>query len=110
MPYFGEDKVTSVKYTTVTKTTLKKVAGVKVSRNSKKVKVSWTNISGESGYQISRSTKKDGTANIKTYSGSDLKTKTITLSKASKYYYKVRAYKVEDGKKVYGPWSSVVYK
>ena len=110
VPYFGSNKVTSTKASTIDKTTLKKVIGVKVSRSGKKVKVSWTNIAGETGYQISRSTSKSGTANIKTYAGVNLKTKTITLSSAKKYYYKVRAYKTENGKKVYGPWSAVVYK
>ena len=110
VPYFGEDKVTSNKNTVVSKTTLKKVAGVKVTRSGKKVKVSWTNIAGETGYQISRSTSKSNAANIKTYSGADLKSKSITLSSAKKYYYKVRAYKTENGKKVYGPWSAAIYK
>jgi len=108
--YYGNDKVTSGKYTTVSKTTLKKVTGVKVSRSGKKVKVSWTNINGETGYQISCSTKKTGTANIVTCTGANLKNKNITLKKADKRYYKVRAYKVENGKRVYGPWSAVVYK
>lgn len=110
VPYFGNDKVTSVYATFINKTTLKKVAGVKVSRTGKNVKVSWTNINGETGYQISRSTNKTGTANIVTCSGANLKSKNITLVTAGKRYYKVRAYKVENGKKVYGPWSAVVYK
>lgn len=110
VPYFGTNKVTSNKNTVVNKTTLKKVAGVKVTRSGKKVKVSWTNIAGETGYQISRSTSKSNTANIKTYSGENLKSKTISLSSAKKYYYKVRAYKTENGKKVFGPWSAAVYK
>ena len=111
VPYYGKtDKIKSLKYTTVSKTTLEKVTGVKVSRSGKKVKVSWKNINGETGYQISRSTKKTGTNIIKTYPGTSIKTKTFTISTAKKYYYKVRAYKVEDGKKVVGPWSAVVYK
>ena len=110
VPYYGSSKVVSTKYTETTKTTLKKVVGVKVTRSGKNVKVSWTNINGETGYQISRATTKTGTANIKTYSGVNLKNKSFTLSSAKKYYYKVRAYKTENGKKVYGPWSAVVYK
>ena len=111
VPYYGEDKVKSTAYTTKTATTLKKVTNVKVVRNGKKVTVSWKNIAGETGYQISRSTSKTTTANTQRYKGAALTSKTLTLSKASKYYYKVRAYKVtSDGTTVYGPWSTVVYK
>lgn len=88
--------------------TLKKLAAPKVSKvNSKKVKVSWANINGESGYQISRSTKKTGTNIVSTYSTTSGKTKTLSVTKGKKYYYKVRAYKTVDGKKIYGPWSNV---
>ena len=88
--------------------TLKKVTGVKVAKSSSKVKVSWTNISGETGYQISKSTSKTGTNIVATYKTTSGKNKTISATKGKTYYYKVRAYKVVDGKKIYGPWSSVV--
>lgn len=88
--------------------TLKKVVGVKAAKSGSKVKVSWTNISGETGYQISKSTKKTGTNIVATYKTTSGKSKTISATKGKTYYYKVRAYKVVDGKKIYGPWSSVV--
>ncbi len=110
VPFFGKDKVTSVNATFINKTTLKKVTGVKVVRNGKKATVSWTNINGETGYQISRAANKTATANIKTFAGANLKSKTLTIPATQKYSYKVRAYKVENGKKVFGPWSSVVTK
>lgn len=88
--------------------TLKKVTGIKAAKSGTKVKVSWTNIAGESGYQISKSTKKSGTSIAATYNTTSGKYKTISATKKKTYYYKVRAYKVVDGKKIYGPWSTAV--
>ena len=88
--------------------TLKKVADVKAVKSGTKVKVSWANISGETGYQISQSTKKSGTNIVATYKTTSGTSKTISATKGKTYYYKVRAYKVVDGKKIYGPWSTAV--
>ncbi len=92
----------------VTVTTLKKIANVKVVKSDSKAKVSWTNINGETGYQISRSTTKTGTNIVSTYKTTSGKYKTITATKGKTYYYKVRAYKVVDGNKIYGPWSTPI--
>lgn len=70
-----------------------------------KVKVSWKNINGETGYQISRALKQTGTnvvATVKTTTG---KSKVVKAPKGKTYYYKVRAYKTVNGKKIFGPWS-----
>ncbi len=87
---------------------LKKVTSVKAVRSGTKVKVSWSNISGESGYQISRSTKKTGTNIVKTYSTTSGKYYKVSATKGKTYYYKVRAYKTVNGTRIYAPWSTVV--
>ncbi len=103
----GDTTVNSPNYKTASVYTLKKISTPKVTKvNSKKVKVSWTNINGESGYQISRSTKKTGTNIVSTYSTTSGKSKTLSVTKNKKFYYKVRAYKTVNGKKIYGPWSN----
>ena len=59
---------------------------------------------GASGYQIAYSRSKN--KGFKTVTAKS--SKTITkLSRKKAYYIKVRAYKVVDGKKVYGSYSSV---
>lgn len=95
-------------YKTASIYTLKKLTVPSVSKySSSKVKLSWSNINGESGYQISMSTSKTGTNIVSTYSTTTGKTKIITTKKGKTYYYKIRAYKVVDGKKIYAPWSNV---
>ena len=89
--------------------TLKKVTQNTVKKySSSKVNVSWVNINGETGYQVSRSTKKTGTNVVATVKNTTAKSKLISVPKKGKtYYYKVRAYKIVNGIRVYGPWSNV---
>ena len=89
--------------------TLKKLDSPSISRyNSSKVRVKWNNISGESGYQIARSTTEDGTYSIiSTYKTTSGKSKVVSAKKNKIYFYKVRSYKTVDGKKIYGPWSDI---
>ncbi len=72
------------------------------------IKLSWENVSGESGYQVYYSTSKTGTyrkladctKNTTVYSRS-------TLRKGKTYYFKVRAYINTSSGVVYGAFSSV---
>ncbi len=75
----------------------------------KRVKVSWKKIKGVNGYEIYRSNKKTkGYKKIKTASKASIVAYTNKkLTSKKKYYYKVRAYKNVNGKKVYSSYSSV---
>lgn len=110
IPYFksGTTKYYStLQYKVASTTTLKKVELSGASRSGSKVKVRWRNINGESGYQISRSSKKSGTYIVYTYKTTAGTYKTVSATKGKYYYYKVRAYRQVGSKKVYGPWSAV---
>lgn len=74
----------------------------------KKMKVKIRKVSGAKGYEIAYSTsinfRKKVTKTVKT----KLTTKTIKkLKKGKVYYVKVRAYKLNGTKKVYGKWSLI---
>ena len=77
------------------------------------VKVSWkkaTSSSACSGYQVVLATNSGFTKNVKKVTVSDKSTvskKVTGLTKGMTYYVKVRAYKMVNGVKVYGAYSSV---
>lgn len=79
-----------------------------VSTKKQQATVSWKKSVGASGYEVYRATKKTGkytkVATVKS-------TKTSYTNKKLKskkgYYYKVRAYKTINGKKVYSGWSGI---
>ncbi len=87
-----------------------KVAGAKATAGSKKVALSWKAVSGASGYEVRRATSKGGTyKTVKTVKGGKtVKFTNAKLTPGKKYYYKVRAYRTVNGKKVYGAYSTVV--
>ena len=86
-----------------------KVTNLKTtSRTNSSITLSWKKISGVSGYEIYRSTSKNKNyKKIATINNSKNTFKDSSLSKNKTYYYKVRAYKTSNGKKVYGSYSSV---
>ncbi len=72
-------------------------------------KVTWNKVSGADGYEVYRATSKTGTYSLrKTTSKDTLYYTNTSLSTGKTYYYKVRAYKLVDGDKKYGDFSSVV--
>lgn len=80
------------------------------SSKAKQIKVSWKKVSGASGYEIYRATSKNGkyqkVTTVKKGSTTSYTNKKLTSKKT--YYYKVRAYRTVNGKKVYSSYSSVV--
>jgi|GEM_PF-2209839 len=90
---------------------LKKPVSVKATAKSKKIIITAKSVTGATGYEIYKSTKKSsGYKIIKTVKNSSLKYTDKKVKKGKTYYYKVKAYRTVDGKKVYSPFSSVVKK
>ena len=74
----------------------------------KKATVKWKYDSSVTGYQIYRSTKKNsGYKKVATVKSSTTSKTISKLKKGKKYYFKVRAYTVSNGKKYYGEFSKV---
>ena len=88
-------------------TTVPKIAMWKITQKGKgKVKVIWKKVVGSSGYQIQYSlNKKMRAAKLKNCKAASLTIK--KLKKKKTYYVRVRAYKMVNGRKVYGKWSGV---
>lgn len=90
-------------------TTPGKVSIKSAKKKAAKLTVKWSKLSGVTGYQI-KIAKNKNFSKAKSYTVKKASTtkKVITkLSKKGKYYAKVRAYKVINGKKVYGAYSKV---
>ncbi len=84
---------------------------VYVSSPSKsKATVEWTDVSGETGYQLYYSTSKNGTyKKVKSYGENvDIASKTFSSSASGKtIYFKARAYSKVNGQTIFSQWSSV---
>ena len=91
---------------------LKKVENVKASSSSyNSNKITWSKVSGANGYKIYRATSKNGKySSIKTITSVSTLSYTNTgLQTGKTYYYKVRAYRLVNGSKIYGDFSLVAY-
>ena len=115
-----EDKTTATTPTSQITTTIKKketqiakpsrVVKLKVKKSSKRsVKISWKKQKNVAGYEVYRSTKKNKSFKKITTLKKAGKVTYVNkkLKKGKTYYYKVRAYKVVSGKKVYGKFSTI---
>ena len=108
IPYVKRDDVryrTTGDYSTAAMVTLKKAYRPSAKKyNSARVRISWKDIYGESGYQV-RASRSGKTTYLRTTG----KAMNIKVAKGKKYTYKVRAYKnvTKNGEtvRVYGPWS-----
>ena len=103
--YTQYSEVASVKIVPAAPATVK---AARASYNS--IKVSWSKVSGASGYVIYRATSENGTYKaIKTITKGTTTSFTNTgLTCGKTYYYKVKAYRTISGKKIYGT-SSVAF-
>ena len=80
----------------------------KLTTTKGKASFTWSNVSGESGYQVYYSTKKDsGYKKVTSYKTNVVKGSKSKLTSGKKYYFKVRAYKKTASGTVYSAWSAV---
>ena len=94
------------------KVTVKRATVRSIKAGKRQLKVTYSKISGVSGYQI-RYAKKSSMKSAKTLNLSAKKTSAVIkkLSAKKTYYVQVRAYKKDSlGKKVYGKWSKTAKK
>lgn len=85
------------------------VPSLTVKAGNQQVALKWKKVAGASGYQVYRANSKSGkytlAATIKKGSSVSYTNKNLKAEKT--YYYKVRAYRTVNNKKVYGSYSAV---
>ncbi|MBQ9060853.1 MAG: fibronectin type III domain-containing protein [Firmicutes bacterium] len=88
---------------------LAKVTGIKAKAGKKQATITWKKAAGASGYVVYRATKKNGKYKaVKTITRpATVKFVNKKLKKGKKFFYKVRAYRTVNKKKVYGAYSAV---
>lgn len=95
---------------TLVNSSIKQVSSFKaVNRKGKKVKLTWKKVSGAKGYEINYAENKKFTKNTNLKQIKKVGVKSYTIKKLKKkktYYFRIRAYKVVNGKKIYSGWSS----
>jgi fibronectin type 3 domain-containing protein len=84
-----------------------KVTGLKASTKSSSVTLTWSKVTGASGYQIYRLNKKTGKyEKLATVKSSVRTYKNTKLKKGTAYTYKVRAYRTYGGSNYFGSFST----
>lgn len=83
------------------------VPSFKLKAGTRTITVTWSKVNGADGYKIYRATSKNGTYKvIRTASSKDTRSYTSRgLTKNKTYYYKMKAYRVVDGKRVYSNYT-----
>ena len=107
-PTTASPKLTPQTATTVTKPA--KVTSVKIKAKKKKLNVSWKKVSGATGYEVKTATNSKFTKGKKTVTVKKNKVIIKNLKSKKKYFVKVRAYKLANGRKYYGKWSKIAKK
>lgn len=79
------------------------------SKKRGEVTLEWKKTSGADGYRIvyADNSKFKSSKKVTVSAGKTVKSSVKNLKSGKKYYFKVRAYKSLNGKKVYGPYSAV---
>lgn len=94
-------------YKSITTVTKPDKTSLSVSSKEGRAYLSWKNISGESGYQIYYSTKKDSCFKLLETTSANEVSVSKKLTKGKTYYFKVRAYKQVDNKTLYASFSDI---
>lgn len=82
-----------------------RVSSFKLKQKKRTVTVSWKKVSGADGYQICYSTSKKWKKKTRKLTA-NMKVEIKKLKKKKTYYFRVRAYRKDGAKKIYGAWSN----
>ena len=105
----GKDTILSAKFTQLKTATMCKTPTLKLTSTKKGIaNASWTNVAGETGYELYGSSKKSsGFKKLATTKMNVVKASKNKLTSNKTYYFKVRAYTKTDSGTVYSAWSAV---
>ena len=104
--YFKNNEIVEEdKEETESNSKLAQVTGLSVSRNGTKATMSWNKVSGADGYEMILEIPGYGESHHN-FTGTSTTMSGFTTT-AYEYTVKVRAYKVENGRKVYGDYSTI---